>query len=126
MHKGSCLCGAVAFEVDGPLRPPVACHCGQCRKQSGHYWCATSAALGDFRSTGTGAPEWYKSSPQAKRGFCRLCGSTLFWQHSDENRLHISMSAFDTPTGLRLSEHIFAAHKGDYYDIADDVPQRKD
>ncbi len=44
MPKGSCLCGAVSFEVAGTLRPPDACHCSQCRKQSGHYWASTDVA----------------------------------------------------------------------------------
>ena len=38
MHKGSCLCGAVRFEVEGELPPPDACHCAQCRKHSGHFF----------------------------------------------------------------------------------------
>ncbi|MGZ9006346.1 MAG: GFA family protein, partial [Burkholderiales bacterium] len=37
MNKGSCLCGAVTFEVAAILEPPDACHCSQCRKQSGHF-----------------------------------------------------------------------------------------
>ena len=41
MHKGSCLCGAVTFAVEGELRPPDACHCTNCRKQSGHYFAST-------------------------------------------------------------------------------------
>jgi hypothetical protein len=41
MHRGSCLCGAVSFEVDGELPPPDACHCTQCRKQSGHFFAST-------------------------------------------------------------------------------------
>ena len=41
---GSCLCGAVSFEVRGELRPVIACHCGQCRKQTGTYMSATVCA----------------------------------------------------------------------------------
>jgi hypothetical protein len=41
MHTGSCLCGAVKFTVEGELAGPDACHCGQCRKTSGHYWAST-------------------------------------------------------------------------------------
>ena len=48
MHNGSCLCGAVTFEVNGSLRPPDACHCNQCRKQSGHFWASTDVPLADL------------------------------------------------------------------------------
>ena len=41
-HRGRCLCGAVNYRVDGPLRPVVACHCGQCQRTSGHFVAATS------------------------------------------------------------------------------------
>ena len=41
IHRGSCLCGAVTFEFDGDLRAPDACHCSQCRKQSGHYFASS-------------------------------------------------------------------------------------
>lgn len=63
------------------------------------------------------------ASQIAKRGFCRTCGSLLFWKHVDEDKISISMSAFDTPTGLHLTRHIFVAGKGDYYEITDDLPQ---
>ena len=42
MKTGSCLCGAVRFEVHGPLRPVLACHCIQCRRQTGNYMSATA------------------------------------------------------------------------------------
>ena len=60
---------------------------------------------------------------QRGRGFCRNCGSFLFWQHNDEETISISMGVLDAPTGLKLARHIFVADKGDYYDITDDLPQ---
>ena len=59
----------------------------------------------------------------ARRGFCRQCGSLLFWQAHDEDTLNVSLGAFDGPTGLTMQNHIFVADKGDYYDIADGLPQ---
>jgi hypothetical protein len=123
MFKGSCLCGGVSFEVKGNLVGATSCHCGQCRKNSGHYWCSTPTADDTFTLTSSGALKWYASSENAKRGFCSDCGSFLFWKHSDEPEISISMAAFDTPTGLKLSKHIFVADKGDYYDITDGVAQ---
>ncbi|WP_299641963.1 GFA family protein [uncultured Ruegeria sp.] len=124
MHNGSCLCGSVAFTIDGELSPPSACHCGQCRKQSGHVWSSTWTHQDNLSFTASDTLTWFRASDTARRGFCRSCGSFLFWQHNDEGTISISMGAFDTPTGLQLAQHIFVADKGDYYDITDDLPQR--
>ena len=121
MISGKCLCGDVSFTVDGPLGRAAACHCGQCRKQSGHYWASSSAALSDV--TINGPVSWYEASKMAKRGFCPKCGSFLFWKAHDEDDLSFSLGALDEPTGLNLACHIFVADKGDYYEIADELPQ---
>ncbi len=119
-RTGGCLCGAVTYTVDGPLRPVIACHCRQCRKTSGHHVAATSCARGDIQITGE--VTWYASSDTARRGFCGICGSNLFWDGAGAN-LSIFAGTLDTPTGLHLKAHIFCADKGDYYEIADGLPQ---
>ncbi|MEO1424568.1 MAG: GFA family protein [Pseudomonadota bacterium] len=119
--QGGCLCGAVTYEVTGPLRPAVACHCGQCRKTSGHHVVATSAAHEDVAVAGE--VHWYRSSETAERGFCPVCGSNLFWRSSGGARLSIFMGTFDGETGLSIAGHIFVADKGDYYTLDDDLPK---
>ncbi|MEO1106934.1 MAG: GFA family protein [Pseudomonadota bacterium] len=123
MYSGSCLCGSVAFEIDGELSPPSACHCGQCRKQSGHVWASTWTHEDNLSFTANDTLKWFEASDIARRGFCGACGSFLFWQHKDEDTISISMGAFDAPTGLHLARHIFVADKGDYYEIRDDLPR---
>lgn len=124
MHKGSCNCGGVVFTVSGDLAPPSACHCGQCRKQSGHVWASTHVSQSALSLTRQDSLRWYSASDIAKRGFCGTCGSFLFWKHNEEDEISISMGAFDAPTQVALSRHIFVADKGDYYSLADDLPQR--
>jgi hypothetical protein len=123
MHKGSCLCGAVTFEVVGALPPPDACHCRQCRKQSGHFFASTDVPRASLTITGGGTLAWFQSSERVRRGFCSVCGSTLFWDPIFKDRIGIAMGAFDTPTQTHLGVHIFVADKGDYYDIGDGLPQ---
>lgn len=123
MKTGSCLCGAVAFEITGELRPSVACHCTQCRKTSGHYWSATQVPDAQFNLTKDEGLTWYQSSESARRGFCRHCGSALFWQMDGEGATSIGTGTLDGATGLHTSKHIFVKDKGDYYDIADGLPQ---
>ena len=124
MHSGSCLCGAVRLEVEGELAPPDACHCSQCRKQSGHFWASTNVPRDRLRIEGEDRVTWFQSSDKARRGFCSGCGSVLFWEAVGRDDLSIAMGAFDKPTGTHLAIHIFMDDKGDYYEIADGVPQR--
>ena len=119
--RGSCLCGAVTFEAHGEPKGASVCHCGQCRKQSGHLWASAQVPDGDLVIGGV--VNWYQSSEKAKRGFCPVCGSFLFWKHADYDHVSFALGAIDGPTGLRLGKHIFTAEKGDYYEIADGVPQ---
>lgn len=125
--KGSCLCQGVTFELTGELRDSVACHCVQCRKTSGHYVSATQVGADQLRITGDDTLAWFQSSPEARRGFCRRCGSSLFWQHDGDNGATSIMSGtLDGATGMRTAKHIFTAFKGDYYDISNDTPQKRD
>jgi hypothetical protein len=117
VHQGSCLCGSVAYEVDGELRNVIGCHCTQCRKTTGHFMAATAARHGDFRITREEGLAWYRSSDKAQRGFCRTCGSTLFWQRDGGDYIAIAAGTLDGPTGIRIKGHIFCADKGDYYEI---------
>lgn len=118
-QTGSCLCGNVAYEVTGPLRNVIGCHCSQCRKTTGHFLAATAASLSDFRLTREEGLVWYRSSDSASRGFCGRCGSTLFWRGDGRDYIAIAAGSLDGPTGLKLEGHIFCADKGDYYDILD-------
>lgn len=113
--RGSCLCGSVVFEVTPPLRDAVACHCGQCRKQSGHYWSASSVPMQRFRLVRHDGLRWFRSSETAERGFCGGCGATLFWKPGDEDRISFAAGAIDGPTGIATAAHIYTADAGDYY-----------
>ena len=123
MPKGSCLCGAVRFEVEGELAEPDACHCSQCRRWSGHFWASTNVPREAFTLPGEDKVAWYQSSERIRRGFCASCGSVLFWGPADWDKIAVAMGAFDLPTGTHLEKHIFVASMGEYYEIADGVPQ---
>lgn len=124
MLKGTCLCGAVSFEVAGKLsHPPDACHCSQCRKQSGYFFASTNVPRKALTIQGVDNLTWFRSSGQVQRGFCSVCGSSLFWDPLKEDYIAVAMGAFDGPTGTRLARHIFVRDKGDYYDISDGLPQ---
>jgi hypothetical protein len=125
-RSGACLCGAVRFRTKGRLRGVIYCHCSQCRKQTGHYVAATQAADADITIDGADKINWYAASPEARRGFCSICGSVLFWKDHSLDRISIMAGAFERPSGLAGQSHIFVADKGDYYEIDDGLPQFSD
>ena len=128
---GRCLFGAVQFSFD-PARidHPSACHCGQCRRWSGHVWASLNVPQSDLSfASGEDKVSWFQSSDIARRGFCSDCGTSLFWighgVPEEKDKISVALGALNAPTGLQLEEHIFVADKGDYYDIADGLPQRR-
>jgi hypothetical protein len=113
----------VRYRVDGGLRPVIACHCSQCRRATGHYMAATAAMHEALTIEGADNITWFTSSDTARRGFCKICGSNLFWEGKGRPYTSITAGSLDNPTGLALARHIYVADKGDYYSIDDGVPQ---
>ena len=121
--SGGCYCGRVRYRARGVGRQVTECHCSQCRKQAGHRYASTGAKASDVAIEGAGGVTWFRASPDAERGFCATCGSHLFWKRSDEDYMSILAASLDEPSGLQVTKHIFVEHKGDYYEIADGLPQ---
>ncbi|MBZ5714105.1 GFA family protein [Nannocystis pusilla] len=115
----------MSFEITGELHPPDACHCSMCRKQSGHYWASTDIPRAALTVRGAEHLTWFRSSAKVRRGFCSTCGSFLFWDPIERDSIAVAMGALDGQTGIRLGMHIHVAGKGDYYDIADGLPQKE-
>lgn len=123
--EGGCLCGGVRYQTRGALRDVIACHCSQCRRTSGHFVAATQVPSEDLQLTESATLRWYRSSESAERGFCARCGGNLFWRETSPGSQYTSIMAgtLDTPTGLRIIQHIYTADKSDYYEIDDGAPQ---
>ena len=123
---GSCLCGAVRYEVAGPLRGVTLCHCAMCRKIHGHVGAYTAAPKKALRLIEARGLQWYRSSDAARRGFCGECGAKLFWEPAEKDYVAIAAGTLDPPTGLRTVLQIHLDSAGDYYSIDPAVPQRRD
>jgi hypothetical protein len=125
--QGSCLCGAVTFTLAEPEPPTAAsaCHCTQCRKQSEHCFASANVPKTAVAVSGAEHLTWYRSSEKVRRGFCSTCGSWLFWEPVQQDWTSVALGSIDGPTGVRLERHIFVADMGDYYDIADGLPQNQ-
>ena len=118
MKTGSCLCGAVAFEIHGAMDDALACHCNQCRKMTGNYWTSTHVADADLKFTRQDGLKWFTSSAAAKRGFCKECGSSLFWKQNESDVTSLCLGAIDGKSDVKLAGHIFCDDAGDYYEIS--------
>jgi hypothetical protein len=120
---GRCLCGRVVYEVRGPLRDVVVCHCVECQRAHGAPGAYSAAHVEDFELLEDGALRWVdspESDHNARRGFCAECGSSLFWQAPGLGRIGIAAGTLDGPTGLRLAAHIYTHQAGDWDELPDD------
>jgi hypothetical protein len=120
---GSCLCGAVRYEIRGPLRDVLICHCVECRRWSGNVFAATSTLREHLVLVELRGLRWAKSpasESEARRGFCGECGSSLFWDAPDRETISVAAGSLDEPTGLRLLGHVYVTQAGDYYELPDD------
>lgn len=125
-HKittGGCLCGAVRYEVRGPLRDVVNCHCSMCQKLHGAFGAHSKARKVNITITKEDGLAWFQTSQVARRGFCRECGSSLFWEPFDFDATGIIAGSLDGPTGLKTIGHIFVGEKSDFNEISDALPK---
>ncbi len=120
LSSGGCLCGAVRYEVDAPLRDVVNCHCGRCRRTHGHFGACSATPTSALTLTEQRGLRWYVADGR-ERGFCAMCGASLFWRRAGSEQTSIAAGTLDPPTGLRTVSHIFTESRGDYYEITDDL-----
>ena len=120
---GGCLCGKVRYRA-AEADPKVAeCHCGQCRRQSGHRYAAFRAKTSGLEIEGGDHITWYSASTYARRGFCSACGSHLFWVDDGRDYYGVLAASADEPNQLVMASHIFVEGRGHYYDMEDGLPQ---
>jgi hypothetical protein len=115
-RSGGCLCGAVRYEVGGPLRDVVVCHCSHCRRTHGHVAAYAACRAPDLRLVADDGLRWYEDGDR-RRGFCGRCGASLFWRAPGRDTISVAAGTLDPPTGLRTVAQIFVADAGDYYDL---------
>ena len=119
------MCGAVRFEITSDLRESGACHCGMCRKFSGGVYLAVKVPAGDLKFTSDDSLGVFTSSEWAERGFCKTCGSSLFYRLTVpgpmQGEMHVGLGTLDDANGLPLTGEIFIDLKPDGYAFAGDT-----
>ncbi len=124
---GGCLCGAVRYEVTGPLQDASYCHCRMCQKASGAPVVAgTWVALENF-SYSKGEPVAYQSSPKAIRFFCGTCGSQLTARTAEAPvQMEINLATLDNPEVIKPEYHIWTSSQLSWLEIVDDLPRHNE
>lgn len=126
IHKGSCLCGGVRYEISGELKDVMNCHCSKCRKaHAAAFRTRCLIKSEDFRwIRGEHLLTYYESSPGRLRSFCKVCGSNLITKFQNNQDIYgFPLATLDTDPGIKPEGHCFAGSKAPWYDITDGLPQ---
>ena len=121
--SASCLCAGVSMSIRGEFRPVINCHCIQCTKTHGNYAAYTSVLEENILFKSKKSLQWFKSSKEASRGFCNICGSSIFFKRYGSRAVSVSAGLFRNPSRLKTVSHIYVKNKRDYYTITDNLPK---
>jgi hypothetical protein len=123
--RGACLCGTVRYEIDGPFTMMMSCHCSMCRKHHGAPFATFAGApIEGFRwLAGEDAVQYYASSPNSRRGFCRVCGSVAPTLMKEMGLAVVPAGTLEGDPGMRPTAHLFVGSKAPWYTISDSLPQ---
>ncbi|AMS17569.1 ribulose phosphate epimerase [Pseudomonas chlororaphis] len=126
--QGSCLCGAVKYQLLSRPKALSHCHCSQCRKSHGAAFASYGSVLRSDLCIvqGAGSLRSYRSSESVLRQFCGQCGSSLFWSRDQgeyADWISIALGTLDTPFTADKQKHIQVAFKASWYEIQDNWPQ---
>jgi len=125
MYTGSCLCGAVTFEITGPIEEIIMCHCSLCRKAQGSAY-ATNGLVDEscFTLNGEDNLTGYESAPGNVKYFCKICGSPILNRSEKrKGQVRIRLGTIASDIKEQPIAHIFASSKARWDCIHDDLPQ---
>ena len=104
---GGCACGKVRFTARIANDDAYLCHCRMCQRATG----SVSIAFRNVRKADivwTGEPDWYQSSPIARRPYCAACGTSLGFAYPDSEKMDLTVASFDDPSRFRPTSHFGA------------------
>ena len=106
--SGGCACGRVRFQVRVENDEAYLCHCRMCQRATG----SVSIAFKSVRQADVawqGEPDWFDSSPIARRPYCGQCGTSLgFVFKEGSDKMDLTVAAFDEPSRFRPKHHFGA------------------
>lgn len=126
-YDGSCLCGAIRYQVDR-IEPHMGhCHCSMCRKFHGAAFATYGEAQQDnfHWLAGQEMLQQYRADNGSVRQFCRICGSSMTFApaNSDGSMIEFALGTLDSPIDESPDAHIFTAYKANWHEPQDDLPR---
>jgi hypothetical protein len=124
-HVGSCLCGAVRFEIEGTFERFYLCHCEYCRKDTGSAHAAnlfSSSAVLKWTSGEEKITLFNLPATQHSRSFCRICGSAVPMTQMNGKLLVVPAGSLSSEVRIRPDAHIFVSSRADWDDALEKVP----
>ncbi len=118
--KGSCLCGSVQISAPSMCQELTACHCDMCRKWTGGPLLSVDCGI-DVIFKGEEFIGVYKSSEWAERGFCKKCGSSLFYRLKENKQYYIPIGLFENCEDIKFIEQFFIDQKPEYYSFSNET-----
>ncbi len=101
---GGCQCGRVRFTATLDNFDAYLCHCSMCQRAVGHV-AAAFVNMRKAQRVWETEPDWYESSPIARRAFCRKCGTPLGFEYPDADRCDLTVGSFDDPSRFKPTSH---------------------
>ena len=104
---GGCMCGKIRYAADIADDDAYLCHCRMCQRASGNV----SLAMKNVKKANVRwerEPDYYQSSPIARRGFCSTCGTSLTFEFPDSENMDLIVGSFDDPSRFRPKHHFGA------------------
>ncbi|PMR79953.1 GFA family protein [Halomonas urumqiensis] len=125
--KGSCLCGAIEYEVSTLDMPITFCHCQRCRKAHAAPFAPTAGVMREnFRwLKGEDTLSSFESSPGKARYFCSVCGSQLVAERAGQPHIILRVATLDEDPGARPEAHIWVSHDVEWL-VHEDIPVHKE
>ncbi|TWS99653.1 GFA family protein [Reyranella sp. CPCC 100927] len=125
---GGCQCGAVRYRLTAPATWTGYCHCRMCQRAHGAPAVVWLTVPSDGIVFDRGAPQWYRSSPEAERGFCTMCGSPLAWRpvatRGDDPGIDIAATTLDDSTAVAPQMHLWCDSAMPWLAIDDHLPRK--
>jgi hypothetical protein len=122
-HAGGCQCGAVRYEIKGPLQGSHVCHCRMCQRATGGVFAALVGQAPENVRWTRGTPAVFESSNIAKRGFCAACGTPLsFSYNAPQSRLYLTIGSLDHPEAAPILKQYGVESRLPWVQFCDSVP----
>lgn len=102
VRAGGCQCGRIRFEARALLDNPHVCHCRMCQRATGNFFAPLVGVPNDALTWRAGEPAVFESSEGIERGFCRDCGTPLFYRRRGGAHTSLNIPTFDAPADIPL------------------------